>query len=77
MSCRLVQEAFLQCICGKNTHCNKSNGTNQLKLIKAAFHFAHVCPVPSAVPTDSLESLSHSKLAETVCASLESVPGHF
>lgn len=66
----LSYSAFME-----NTHCNKSNGTNQLKLIKAAFHLDHMCPAPSAVHIVPQESLCHSKLAKTLCTSHESVTG--
>lgn len=45
----------------EDTHCTKWNGTNQLKLIKAAFHLDHVFLAPSPAHTVSLENLCYSK----------------
>lgn len=63
----------------ENTHCTKSNGSNQLKLIKAAFHLDHVFLAPSAAHTVSLENPCYSKrnVASTIFTSHESVPGQY
>lgn len=66
-------------LCFWKTHCTKSNGSYQLKLIKAAFHLDHVFLAPPQ------HILSHWKtsasvngtIASTIFTSHESVPGQY